>query len=98
MKVYISGPVTGTDDYVERFAVVEGRLREYGYEVVNPAVENGSLPEGTSWREYMGESLRLLCGCDAIFMMRNWLQSRGAKLEYTVATHVGLKIMEGADL
>ena len=94
MKVYISGPITGTDDYMERFAAVETSLAMRGYEVVNPADANSSLPEGTDWRVYMGESLRMLCSCDAIFLMHDWLSSKGAKLEYNVATHLGLKIME----
>ena len=76
MKVYISGPISGTDDYIERFAAAEKYLQKRGYEVVNPARENASLPEGTRWQEYMGESLKMLCGCDAIFMLRNWIGSR----------------------
>ena len=27
MRVYISGPITGTDDYMERFAEAEEKLR-----------------------------------------------------------------------
>ncbi len=31
MKVYISGPVTGTDDYVERFQKAEDELYGQGF-------------------------------------------------------------------
>lgn len=94
MKVYISGPISGTNDYMERFAVAEKILQDRGYEVVNPAKENAVLPAGTAWEVYMGESLKMLCTCDAIFMMKNWLWSRGAKLEYAVATRMDKVIME----
>lgn len=93
MKVYVSGPITGTDDYVERFRVAELFLQGQGYEVVNPAKENACLPAGTSWERYMGESLRLLCECDAIYMLRNSMRSRGAMVEYGVATAMDKEIM-----
>lgn len=89
MKVYLSGPITGTDDYMERFYRAENRLIGRGYEVVNPAMENARLPEGTSWEEYMGESLKMLATCDAIYLMRGYMTSRGAMLEYSVAEQMG---------
>ena len=41
----------------------------------------------------MGESLRLLCECDAIYMLRNSMRSRGAMVEYGVATAMDKEIM-----
>lgn len=93
MKVYISGPISGTTDYMERFMAAEVVLLLKGHKVVNPAKENAYLPAGTSWEKYMGESLKMLCECDAIYMMRNWNRSRGAKVEYCVATQMGKTIL-----
>lgn len=45
MRIYISGPITGTTDYKERFAVAEEKLKANGYEVVNPAKLAAALPE-----------------------------------------------------
>ena len=53
MKIYISGAITGTDDYMEQFAKAEKELTEQGYSVVNPAKVNAQLPEDTSYEEYM---------------------------------------------
>lgn len=92
-KVYISGPITGTDDYQERFARAEEWLTEHGYEAVNPAKENAKLPEGTTWKQYMGEALRLLMGCDKIFMLKGWSGSRGATLELRVAERVRMDVL-----
>lgn len=92
MKIYISGKITGTTDYMERFAKAEHELTTRGFEVVNPAKENAHLPEGTPWKTYMAESLRLLLYCDAIYMLEGWKESRGATLELQVAISSNLQI------
>lgn len=84
MRIYISGPITGTDDYQKRFANAEEYLRKLGYEVVNPARVNGQMPE-LKWEEYMNMSMTMLSLCDMIFMLRGWKESRGAKLEHDYA-------------
>lgn len=93
MKVYISGPITGTDDYMSRFMTAQIFLEMQGYDVVNPASANSALPKDTTWEKYMGESLKLLCECDAIFLLRNWTKSRGAKVENLVAVAMGKEFM-----
>lgn len=94
ISVYISGPITGTVDYMERFKEAEEKLRKAGYDPVNPAEINSHLPEDTSWETYMGQSLKLLCNCDAIYLMRNWIQSRGAKIEQMVAQAMDKEVVE----
>ena len=98
MKVYISGPITGTEDFMKRFDVAELALIKRGYDTCNPARENKKFPAGTEWRTYMGESLRLLCGCEAIYMLEGWERSEGAKLERMVAIQLGMKVMEEDEL
>lgn len=96
-KIYISGPITGTDDFMERFSKAEKKLSDGGWDAVNPAACNSRFPAGTSWERYMGESLKLLCECDAIYMMRNYMRSRGAKLEFSVAAQMGKEIFYEED-
>lgn len=86
MRVYISGPITGTDDYQERFKKAEEYLRRQGYEVINPARVNGQMPE-LKWEEYMNMSMTMLSLCDMIFMLRGWKESQGAKLEHEYASN-----------
>ena len=38
--IYISGPITGTSDYMKRFEKAEKELTENGYSVINPAKVN----------------------------------------------------------
>lgn len=94
MRVYISGKITGTSDYIDRFEDIERQLYEEGHEVVNPARENAHLPKGTPWETYMAESLKMLCECDAIYLMDGWRESRGAVLEAMVAAYMGKEKLE----
>ena len=78
-KVYISGPITGTKDYLERFERIETALAlvHHGVEIINPAKVNANLPKSTTWEEYMRMSMCMLGMCDGIYMMEGWQQSRG---------------------
>ena len=85
-KCYISGPITGTEDYMERFAEAEKRLSKEFYSVINPTKVNAQLPENdTTYQEYMKMSLTMLEMCDYIYMMNGWQSSIGACLEYQYA-------------
>lgn len=94
-KVYISGPITGTQDYLERFERIENELPliHQGVEVINPAKVNANLPESTTWEEYMRMSQCMLSMCDGIYMMEGWQQSRGANLEYAYAKGMGITVL-----
>lgn len=81
MKIYIAGPITGTDDYMLRFAAAEERLQQEGHVVINPAKVSAELPEGTSYEEYMKLAICLLDMCEGIFMLKNWDRSKGATIE-----------------
>lgn len=85
MRVYISGPITGIDDYMERFKTVESQLIQEGCTVVNPATIMEHMPPDTVYEEYMRLSIELLQMCDCIYMMRGWNESRGANREYGYA-------------
>lgn len=91
-KIYISGPITGTDNYMERFEKAENGLKALGVSVVNPAKVNAMLPIDTSWSEYMDMSFTMLRMCNEIYMLKGWENSRGAKLEYEYAKGAGYSI------
>ena len=93
MKVYISGAITGTNDYMARFAAAEKHLTSIGHKVFNPARINSQLPDGTSYEEYMNVSLCLLDMCSAIYMLDGWNESRGANREYGYAVAKGKILM-----
>lgn len=81
MKVYISGPITDTNDYMERFAKAQEYLESKGFSVVNPALVNSNLPDDTTYEEYMKMSFTMLDMCDHIYMLRGYETSKGALKE-----------------
>ena len=94
MTVYISGPITGTTDYMKRFQAAEKHLMDIGHRALNPARTNQCYPEGTAWEEYMRNSIRILSKADAIYLLKGWRGSRGACLEQQIAVALGMTIME----
>lgn len=99
MRIYLSGPITGTKDYMERFAAAESELSEFDLAVVNPAKVNGQLPKETTYSEYMEMSMAMLKQCDAIYMLKGWTDSPGAMAEFEYAYEHGIAILfEGGAL
>lgn len=82
MTVYISGQITGTTDYLERFARAEKHLRSRGYSVINPAKVNAQLPDDTTYEQYMDMSFTMLKMADVIYMLDGWEKSNGARMEF----------------
>ena len=91
IKIYISGKITGTTDYIQRFERAEKTLSKYI--VINPAKVNAQLPTETTWEEYMQMSMTMLRMCNAIYMLNGWEDSKGAVLEYNYALENNYKII-----
>ena len=91
IKIYISGKITGTTDYIKRFERAEKTLSNYI--VINPAKVNAQLPIETTWKEYMQMSMTMLKMCNAIYMLKGWEDSKGARLEYNYAVENNYKII-----
>lgn len=92
-RIYISGPISGHDinERKAEFQRVEYHLICQGFEPVNP-MNNGLPPEATT-HEHMKRDIELLMTCDYIYLMRRWTHSKGCKVEFDVATAIGLKVM-----
>ena len=97
MKVYISGPITGTNDYMERFNNAQKRIESRGHSVINPALVNSNLPKDTTYDEYMSMSFTMLDMCEAIYLLNGFNKSIGALKEIERAKENNLLILtEGA--
>lgn len=90
MKVYLSGKITGDENYKEKFANVESCFRNIGHSVMNPANLN-SYPE-FSWEDYMEICIAMLKVCDAVYVIDGENDSRGVKLELEKARELDIPI------
>lgn len=99
MKIYISGKITGDPNYKEKFKkavhfLIENKDDFFPLEkesfIINPA--ELQLPENASWSDYMKIDIKTLLDCDAIYMLKDWKESEGAKLEHHIADKMNIKI------
>lgn len=92
-KCYIAGKIGDLPEAEYKANFEEGKkdVRELGYEPVSPV----DLPHehGRTWSEYMKEDISEMCKCDYVYALRNWTQSRGAKIEVKLAMKLGLTII-----
>lgn len=92
-RVYLSGPMTGMPDLnFPAFNAEAARLRDIGFEVVNPAEINRDAT--MTWEACMRNDIKALCDCDAIALLPGWEQSKGAHLEVHIAHRLGLSVVE----
>lgn len=94
MIIYISGKITGTTDYLNRFREAQQRLEKQGHEVVNPAQLCQQFGTNRPWEFYMRNCIRWLIGCKAIYMLKGWQDSKGAKFEREVAINTGMIVID----
>lgn len=91
MTVYLAGKITGLKDYKEKFDEAQKFMEEQGYTVLSPAI---LPPTGFSYDAYIRMSSAMLKECDAICLLPNWKDSKGANKEYAEALVTGKKIYE----
>lgn len=91
-RLYIAGPMTGLPDFnFPAFNDAAAKLRALGFQVENPA-ENPT-PACGSWLGYMRMAVVQVSRVDAIVMLPGWEQSRGARVEFALASGLGLEVV-----
>lgn len=106
--IYISGKISGLDinEAERRFNKAECDLtKTYNYltkespsfkgqsfTIINPLKIQRHVP-GKTWEEYMLKDIKYLFRCTNIYMLRNWQDSKGARVEHAIAKELGLSIV-----
>lgn len=93
MKIYISGKISGLpfSQVQAKFRSAQEHLESLGYTVVNP-LDNG-LSEQHTWAEHMLEDIKMLFECDAVYLLSDWADSRGAIIEKYIAEISGKQVL-----
>lgn len=93
-KVYISGQITGLGlkEAKANFDKAEALLLEKGFKPLNPMKVNPPL-SGKQWKEYILDDIVQLFNCDSIYLLDNWQDSKGARIEHFIAQELGMMIL-----
>jgi len=95
--IFISGAITGTEDYEKRFREAEVRLiKKYDEPVVNPVYIGQQVEqkiENPTRVDYMRPCLKRLLDCDTIYMLKGWTSSKGANAEVNLALVLEMNIL-----
>lgn len=104
MKYYIAGPMTGYPDFNwEAFEEAEHELIGWGNECTNPhkvgftpfdvrGMQGDEPLEDYQLHHIITDDLEALLSCDAIYLLRGWERSVGARAEHAVAIWRGILI------
>lgn len=94
MILYIAGKMAGLKDKGrEHFTRAEVELMAAGHIVLNPA----KLPDGMRRERYMPICMAMIDAADGVYLLNNWQDSLGARVENAYATYQHKQILyEGA--
>lgn len=97
MKIYISGKISGIEEIAPKlFCEAAYVLRKQGFEVVNPITINHD--HDLSWESYMKADIKEMCDCQAIYMLSNWYNSKGAIIEHDLAKKLKFRMIYEKEL
>ena len=73
----------------ERFFNAAIELDKAGYIPINPF--NNGLGELATWNDHMKADLKLMLDCDMVYLLPDWMDSKGATIEKNLAEALGIK-------
>ena len=96
--IYLAGAISGTTDYIERFAEARDEVKQYygvGVGVISPT---DNIPTDLDYEAQLEMCFGRLNYCDTICLLDGWENSRGANREYGYARGRGLNVVFQKDI
>lgn len=92
MIIYLSGPMSGYPDHnFPAFVAAAARLREIGHHVISP---HEVVQPVLTWEACMRNDIKVLMDADVVAVLPGWKASKGARLEITIASALGMQIVD----
>ena len=91
MRLYLSGRISGNDNYKEEFATARAQLENADYDVCDPTTFG--FPEDIPWAEAMKYDIREMFLCEGVALLPGWENSPGARVEEKLARDLGMAVM-----
>lgn len=99
-RIFISGPMTGIKDFnFPLFNAVAAKLRDYGFDVVNPVdicrkyKKEKVLTDRNVFAQMIAEQQEAERTCDVLMLLPGWEDSKGVRLELKTALELGLTLI-----
>lgn len=90
-RIYVAGPMSGLHEMnFPAFHAASAQLRAIGHDVINPA--EICTDTTMTWHECMRADIAQLVTCDAIYLLPNWCNSKGATLEHHIVERLGMDV------
>ena len=94
---YLAGPMTGIPEFnYPAFSLSKSELEAAGIAVKSPhEIPWPESPLGSNeelWQSMMKRALNMLLECEGIILMRGWVRSRGALVEFNVAAALKMPV------
>lgn len=83
MIAYIAGKISGDEHYKKKFEKAQRKLERRGFIVLNPA----TLPEGMKKSKYLPICLAMIDAADVVVFLKDWMNSKGARIEHEYAAY-----------
>lgn len=98
MIVYIAGKVTGLPiiEVTHKFGHAQKMLEDEGFEVINPLAVVSEKADGwsTPWHQAMRVCIAELMRADAVYVVGEIWDSKGALIECGTAIYVGILVTD----
>lgn len=102
-KIYISIPMDGRNPSIQKARAKDAKLffKERNWDVVNPFTLGSLLEQehfinglnAPTYTNFLADDIEHLKECDAIYMCKEWHESKGCLAEFYFAKAIGLQII-----